>query len=150
MHVEPIINSVRAALLDHSRFAGDDEAVAAATAHLVDALGPALRVAANDIAEQAAGEVRAQRPDCTVDVVLVDGDPSLRVTDTPAAATDSEADEEFDARISLRLPPTLKATIEDVAGATGESVNSWVVEAVGQHARRGRRRNRKFDQSFDL
>lgn len=150
MHVQPIVNTIQAALLDQGRFAGDDETIAAAIGHLTEALAPALRIAAIELAEQAAGEVRAQRPDCTVDVILLDGDPTLRVTDAPAAAGDRTADEEFDARITLRLPPTLKATIEGAAGDSGESVNTWVVEAVGQHARRKRRRNRKYDQSFDL
>ena len=31
-----------------------------------------------------------------------------------------------------------------------DHLECWVVEAVGQHARRKRRRNRKFDQTFDL
>lgn len=150
VHVQPVVNTIQAALLDQGRFAGDDEATAAAIAHLTEALGPALRIAAIELAEQAAGEVRAQRPDCSVDVILLDGDPTLRVTDAPTAAGDRAADEEFDARITLRLPPTLKASIEDAAGISGESVNAWVVEALGQNARRNRGGNRKFDQSFDL
>lgn len=150
MHIQPVVNSIQAALHDQARFAGDDDAVATAVGHLIEALAPALRMAATELAEQAAGEVRAQRPDCAVDVVLVDGDPTLRVTDAPTSNEDGTPDEEFDARISLRLPPTLKTTIEQAAGQEGESVNTWVVEAVGQYARRNRRRTRRFDQSFDL
>lgn len=150
MHIQPVVNTVRAALLDQARLAGDDEAVAAAIGHLTDALGPALRVAAIDLAEQVACEVRAQRPDCTVDVLLVDGDPTLRVTDATGSPDDRPTDEEYDARITLRLPPTLKATIEEAAGSAGESVNSWVVEALGKNARRNRRRGRTYDQGFDL
>ena len=85
-----------------------------------------------------------------MDVILVDGDPSLRVTDAPSSADDRPGAEEFDARITLRLPPSLKTTIEEAAGSAGESVNTWVVEALGQNTRRNRRRNRKYDQSFDL
>ena len=103
-----------------------------------------------ELAEQAASEVRAQRPDCTVDVVLVDGDPSLRVSDAQRSGDDQTSDEDFNARISLRLPPTLKTTIEETAHAVGESVNTWVVEAVGQHAKRNRRPGRRFNQGFDL
>jgi hypothetical protein len=150
VHVQPIVNTIQAALLDQGRFAGDDESITAAVSHLTEALGPALRIAAIELAEQAAGEVRAQRPDCSVDVVLLDGDPTLRVTDAPSSADDRTGDEEFDARITLRLPPTLKATIEETAGNSGESVNAWVVEALGQNARRNRRGNRRYDQSFDL
>lgn len=150
MHVQPVVNSVRAALLDQARLAGDDEAVAAAIEHLTDALGPSLRLAAIELAEQAATEVRAQRHDCTVDVVMLDGEPTLRVTDAAATPGDRSDDEELAARITLRLPPTLKATIEEAAGGAGESVNSWVVEALGRTARRGRRRTRTYDEAFDL
>lgn len=150
VHVQPVVNSVRAALLDQVKLAADDEAVAAAIGYLTDALAPALRLAAIDLAEQAAGEVRAQRPDCTVDVVLIDGDPALRVTDASPASDDRTPEEEFDARITLRLPPSLKSMIEDAAVSAGDSVNSWVVDALGKTAQRGRRSTRRYDQAFDL
>jgi uncharacterized protein (DUF1778 family) len=150
MHVEPVLNSLTAALLSNSGVAAADPTVEAAVSQLIDSLGPALRVAAMELAEQAASEVRAQLPEHTVDVVLSDGDPSLRVTDHQTAATDRPASEEFDARISLRLPPSLKELIEDAANTTGESVNAWVVEALGKRARRVRPGSRNVTQGFDL
>ena len=66
--------------------AGGDVAVEEALDHLVAALGPAIRQAAMDLAEQAAVEVRAQLPDRSVDLVLADGDPSLRIAETADAS----------------------------------------------------------------
>ena len=91
----------------------------------------------------------AQLPDHSVDVLIVDGDPSLRVSDARAPSERPPA-EEFDARITLRLPPTLKQWIEDAAGDDGESVNGWVVEALSKRARRSGVPGSKVTQSFDL
>ena len=82
MQVQPIINAVQAALAAQGSLAGGDVAVEEALDHLVAALGPAIRQAAMDLAEQAAVEVRAQLPDRSVDLVLADGDPSLRIAET--------------------------------------------------------------------
>ena len=150
MHIEPIITSIQAALRSHGGMAGSDTTVEAAIGQLVDALGPALRGAALQLAEQAATEVRAQLPEHSVDVVLADGDPTLRISDGHMTSADRTASEEFDARISLRLPPSLKQLIEDAAGNTGDSVNAWVVEALGKRARTTRRGSKNYTQSFDL
>lgn len=150
MHVQPIVNTVRAALLDQARLAGADDAVAAAIEQLTDALDPALRLAAIELAEQAAGEVRAQRPEWPVDVVLLDGDPTLRITDMAASPDDRPTDEEFAARMTIRLPPTLKSTIEEAAGNAGDSVNTWVVDTLARNTRRARRGPRTRREGFDL
>jgi hypothetical protein len=132
VQLQPIINSVEAALAAQGPLAGGDPAVEEAIDHVVRAARPALRQAAMELAEQAAAEVRAQLPDRTVDVVLVDGDPSLRITDAPAAAEPST--EDLDARITLRITPTLKALIEDAAEAAGASVNGWVLDSLSKRA----------------
>ena len=150
MHVQPVINSLRAALLTNSGISSTDPTIEAAVGHLVESLGPALRVAALDLAEQAAGEVRAQLPEHTVDIVLADGDPALRISEGKTGSTSRAAAEDFDARITLRLPPSLKDLIEDAAGMTGESVNAWVVEALGKRARGSRRVDKSYNQTFDL
>ena len=132
MQLQPIINSVEAALAAQGPLAGGDPAVEEAIDHVVRAARPALRQAALELAEQVAAEVRAQLPDRTVDVVLVDGDPSLRITDAPA--TTEPSTEDLDARITLRITPTLKALIEDAAEAAGASVNGWVLDSLSKRA----------------
>jgi hypothetical protein len=149
VHVQPVITTLQGALLNAGALAGGDPAVEAAVNQLVEALTPAVRQAALQLAEQAAGEVSAQLVDRTVEVVVVDGDPTLRVTDAPAAAT-SESAEDFDARITLRLPPSLKQLVEDAADAGGESVNTWVVDALGKRARRRAGAGSRVSSTFDL
>ena len=118
--------------------------------HLVAALGPAIRQAAMDLAEQAACEVRAQLPDRTVDLVLSDGDPSLRIAEA-AVPTEPNSSEELDARITLRVAPSLKSLIEDAAEAAGASVNSWVLDALSRRARKPHQgQGFRMTHSFDL
>ncbi len=62
MQVQPIVNSVQAALAAQGSLAGGDAAVEDALDHLVTALAPAIRQAAMDLAEQAACEVRFSCP----------------------------------------------------------------------------------------
>ena len=121
-----------------------------AISQVLDALGPALRVAAIELAEQAAGEVRAQLPEHMVDVVLADGDPTLRISEGATTPAEKPPLEDLDARITLRLPPSLKELIERAADSTGESINAWVVEALGKRARTSRKPGQHYSQSFDL
>ena len=150
MQVQPIINSVHAALVAQGSLAGGDAAVDEALDHLVTALTPAIRQAAMDLAEQAACEVRAQLPDRTVDLVLADGDPSLRIAEAVVSSDPGPA-EELDARITLRIPPSLKVLIEEAAETTGASVNSWVLDTLSRRARTPQRGHGfRMTHSFDL
>jgi hypothetical protein len=150
MQIQPIINSVQAALAGQGSLAGGDVAVEEALDHLVAALSPAIRQAAMDLAEQAACEVRAQLPDRTVDLVLVDGDPSLRIAEA-AIPTESAPTEDLDARITLRIPPSLKSLIENAADTSGASVNSWVLDAVSRRAHKpDAAHGFRMTHSFDL
>ncbi len=150
MQVQPIINAVQAALAGQGSLAGGDAAVEEALDHLVAALGPVIRQAAMDLAEQAACEVRAQLPDRTVDLVLADGDPSLRIAEA-AVSTEPSPAEDLDARITLRVTPSLKTLIEDAAETAGASVNSWVLDALSRRARKPEHGHGfRMTHSFDL
>lgn len=149
MHVQPVLNGLRAALANQASLAGGDPAVDSAAAALIDALGPALHLAAFELAQQAAAELGAQLSDRTVEVVVADGDPALRVTEVGAPASETVG-EDFDARITLRLPPSLKNLIENSATLDGDSVNAWVVDALAKRANRGTGKGRKMTDSFDL
>ena len=48
------------------------------------------------------------------------------------APTPSAADETLAARITLRLPEGLKATIEIAAAREGVSVNTWLIRALAR------------------
>lgn len=128
--------------------AGGDPDVEAAARAILSALEPAVRQLAYDLAEQAAAEVAAQLPGHQIDVVLVSGEPTLRVRPTEAGAAASSG-ESLDARITLRLPPTLKELVEAAADAKGESVNSWLVRTVSSSAGEGRRRSRRITGTIE-
>jgi predicted HicB family RNase H-like nuclease len=145
-----MINHVQATLAGQASLAGDDPAVEAAVQQLVEALDPALRLVAMELAQQAAAEIGAQLTDRSVEVILSNGDPELRVVETRADGPQVAPDEEFDARITLRLPPSLKRVIEDSATIDGESVNAWVVEALSKRAKRNEPKGRRVTDAFDL
>ncbi|MGH8875068.1 MAG: hypothetical protein ACRDVM_07440, partial [Acidimicrobiia bacterium] len=66
MQVISVLNQLESAVGAQVSLAGGDAGLEAATNALLAALGPALRQAALDLAQQAAEEVRAQLPDRTV------------------------------------------------------------------------------------
>jgi predicted HicB family RNase H-like nuclease len=124
-----------AALSQQLAMAGDP-AVEAAGRALQATLAPATRQLAMELAEQAANEVAAQLPDHEVDVVLREGEPSLVVRVPAERAGAHTSDEDLQARITLRLPPSLKAMIEESAGDMGDSVNSFVLKTLSARAAR--------------
>jgi len=149
MQLDPVLSALQAGLNQQMRLATDDPQIEAAGAQLIDTLGPALRNAAIELAQQAATEIDAQLPDHSVSVVLSGGDVELRVDETDGSSSRS-IDEELDARITLRLPPSLKQTIEKFATVDGESVNTWVVDALSKRANRDGSTGRRVTEEFDL
>lgn len=153
MRVEPVITSLQARLRELSSLASSDPAVDEAVDLLVDALRPAVTAALNELAEQVAVEVGAQLDDHVVEVLLVGGDPTLRVAEKRSGGGTSApaADEDFDARITVRLPPSLKEIVEQAASKHGASVNGWVVDVLDKRAKQsGTRSQKHVTESFDL
>jgi hypothetical protein len=118
---------------------GDPE-LASLGAELLEVLRPAIKQTLMDVVEMAAQEVNGQLVGHRVDIRLVEGDPEL-VVDTddsrippppppfaPGDTTDTEA------RITLRLPGYLKEVIAEAAGVAGDSVNSFVIDALRSRA----------------
>ncbi len=65
-----------------------------------------------------------------------------RAIEVPAGGGGAPAGDNDDggtARITLRLPESLKLRIEEVAGRTGVSVNSWLVRTVADSLDPGER-----------
>jgi len=126
-----------------------DPAVEAAGRALLAASQPALRGLALDLAEQAAAEVRAQLPGQAVDVILEDGEPSLRVRPEEGQRGPAAGDEGTDARITLRLSPRLKEVVEGEAAARGESLNAWLVKTLSAHSARHHQRGRRVEGTIE-
>lgn len=140
MNTEAIVAKLEDRLASQARLVTDDPNVERTMEALLDTLGPALRQAVMDLAEQAAIEVGAQLTGAKVEVVLADGEPSLVVRHEGPEATFSS--EDLAARLTVRLPSALKAAVEEAAGDEGDSINSFVIKALAGGATRTRRGRR--------
>jgi hypothetical protein len=110
-----------------------DESTARAAELLSVALESALGRRLLEALGEAALELNAQLEDGRVEVRFAGGDPELvLVRDEPEAVVES-ADEAFTARITLRLPESLKARLDTAAAQHGVSVNTWLVQALQRH-----------------
>lgn len=137
------------ASLDHQlTLAGGQAALGIDGGALFAAMEPALRQLGMTIAEQAAAEVRAQLPDHDVEITVADGDPSIRVRPTDGGA--STPLDDLDARLTLRLPETLKRLVEEEAGDVGDSVNTWVIRTLSSRAGRRRHHSHGGSQSGEF
>lgn len=162
MDITPYVESLRHDLAAAAE-AGGDEARAAAE-RLALALDPAVRLALMDALSQAAAEITNELPAGSVDVRLKGREPQFVVdvptmpiaAPTPPAppapprpedaddATDVDEDDSI-ARITLRIPESLKYKAEELAAKSGHSLNSWIVNVV-----RGATRDRAVNVDIDL
>jgi hypothetical protein len=109
-----------------------DERVAQVARRLGDVLGSNLRLKLLDLVSQAAVEVSSKLPSGHVEVRLAGQEPELVFVDAPEEA--APVGEELSARISLRLPESLKLAVERAADREGVSTNAWLVRAIARAA----------------
>lgn len=110
---------------------GDDQTRAAAERVLQAIRGSAgLRLL--DALGEASMELNAQLPSGHVEVRLAGQDPALVYVGEEEALPEPASDDGLTSRITLRLPETLKASIEAAAAREGVSVNSWLVRALSR------------------
>jgi hypothetical protein len=131
MQVEGYVQALRG---DLARVAAvGDESAARAAELLAVALESSLGRRLQEALAEAALELSAQLEHGRVEVRVAGGDPELVYVDSDAAPRAVEpADEVFSARITLRLPESLKSRLEAAAAANGVSVNTWVVQTVNR------------------
>jgi hypothetical protein len=82
---------------------------------------------------EAALELNAQLEDGRVEVRFAGGDPELVYVRDEEAPAAEPVDEAYTARITLRLPESLKARLEAAAARDGVSVNTWLVQMLTRH-----------------
>lgn len=109
-----------------------DEQTARAAELLAVALEPALGRRLQEALAEAALELSAQLPHGSVEVRVAGGDPELIYVEGAEQHAAEAAEEAFAARITLRLPESLKSRLEAAAAAAGVSVNTWLVQALGR------------------
>ena len=128
MNITIVIDSLKDDLAGTAEIG--DERVAAIARRLTDMLGSSLRLRLLELLSQAALEVSAKLPSGHVEVRLAGQEPELVFVEE--AAEPGAAPEELSARITLRLPESLKGTIEEAASREGVSVNTWLVRAIAR------------------
>jgi hypothetical protein len=133
MHLDHAFIEIESAVDNQVRIGAPE--LTEVAAELMLALRPALERTFIRIVEEAATEVSAQLIGQRVDVRLDDGAPTLIVSED--RKTRSSDPEELEARVTLRLPSSLKSLIEESATTSGDSINTWVVDAL--RTRAGRR-----------
>lgn len=107
---------------------------------LADTIEPAVRLAVTDALSAMAAEITAAWDGGLVDIRLRGRDPEVVIVPAPDPEPEEQADDraaegEADddgsmARISLRLPESVKSRAEAAAAAAGVSLNAWLVRAV--------------------
>ena len=129
MQLEPHVEALRAELASLASLG--DENVAAASERLSQALGSALALRLLEILSEAGLEVSSQLPSGHVELRLAGQEPSLVYVEAEDSAAPT-AEDGLSARITLRLPESLKASLEAAASREGVSVNSWIIKALAR------------------
>jgi len=144
MDLSPYLASVREGVKNAAALADDN------TQQVAQRLGTAIdsstRLALIQALSDAASTISADLAPASVDVRIVGGEPEFAVSVptpsaepmmiTPTADEAAEPDEpEIDedepiARISLRLPTSVKSKVDEMADADGISTNAWLQRAI--------------------
>ena len=136
MDITPYVESLRRDLVAAAEAGGDD--IKQAAERLLLALDPAARLALMEAVSQAAAEITAELPNAGVDVrlngreldfIVHQSGPPAAPTPPPPPAPE-EVDEGGMARITLRIPESVKARAEEKAAKAGDSLNTWLVKVV--------------------
>jgi hypothetical protein len=136
MDITPYVDRLREHL---AQSASADDQLREAADRLSLALDASMRLALMEALSQAAAEITTEMRDGSVDVRLngrdlefVVAEASPAPTAQPAGPADAEEDEDdgATARITLRLPESIKARAEELATKGGNSLNTWIVNVL--------------------
>ena len=131
MQTAPFIESLQADLRDLAALG--DENIAQAADRLATAIKSSAGLRLLDALSEAALEISAQLPFGHVDIRVAGQDPQfVFVREEEAEPAPTPADDGLTARITLRLPESLKTSIEAAAAAEGVSVNNWLVKTLAR------------------
>jgi len=144
MDITPYVDSLKRDLLAAAEGAGDEARQVAE--RLSYAIDPAARLALMEAISQAAAEITAELPNGGVDVRLdgrdldfvVHAPNTLPQPPAPPSPPSFEEDEDGGlARITLRIPESVKTKAEEMAAKSGQSLNTWLVNVVRAATREG-------------
>ena len=107
-----------------------DESTARAAELLAVALESSFGRRLQEALAEAALELSGQLEEGRVEVRVAGGDPELVYVNEAMPLPTEATDEASTARITLRLPESLKSRLEAAAAASGLSLNTWLVQAL--------------------
>jgi len=152
MDLNPYLDSVRHGVAQAAALA--DEHTQGVAQRLGSAVESATRLALIQALSDAAGAISAELAPTSVDLRMAGSEPEFVVTVPPlgseptllmpapeapgdpghdealTSGADPVDDEEPVARISLRLPSSVKARVDEMADRDGISTNAWLIRAV--------------------
>jgi len=140
MDITQFVDELRRDLQVAAQSGGED--IRAAAERLTGALDSSVRLTLMDALSQAASEITNELQGTSVEVRLKGREPIFVVAgaamEAPTATQESgESAEDFEfgddetvARITLRIPESLKARAEELAAKRGQSLNTWLVNAT--------------------
>jgi hypothetical protein len=127
MQIDGTIQALREDLV---RFAAlGDESTSRAAELLSVAIESSLGRRIQDSLAEAALELNEQLESSHVELRVAGHDLQLVLVREDDAVPE-QADEAFSARVTLRLPESLKQRVESAAAREGASVNTWLVQAL--------------------
>src|SRR6266571_1393636 len=135
MQIDGIIQALREDLVRISALG--DESTSRAAELLSVAIESSLGRRLQDALAEAALELNDQLDSSHVELRVAGHDLQLVLVREDGTVPEP-ADEAFSARITLRLPESLKQRVESAAAREGASVNTWLVQAL-QRALESRR-----------
>jgi hypothetical protein len=138
MDITSYVDSLRRDLTAAAEAGGPE--VRAAAERLGLALEPATRLALMEAISQAAAEITAEMADGSVDVRLNGREldfvlaapmtPPAPPSPPPPPPVEETEEEGTVARITLRIPESVKTRAEELAARSGHSLNTWLVNVV--------------------
>jgi hypothetical protein len=129
METSQFIDGLQSDLRELAQLGGDE--LVQAAQRLEGAVRQSATLRLIDALTQVALEVSSQLPNGHLDVRLAGQDPELVYVEEEGEEPQAQtAEDGLTARITLRLPDSLKVALEKVAEAEGVSVNTWLVRAL--------------------
>src|SRR6476620_11830422 len=146
MNLDHYVETVRSGVTNAAALA--DEQTQSLAARLGATIDSSTRLALIEALSDAAGVITAElapgsvelrmagnEPQFVVQSAVPSGEPTLLVpqqelADEPTESFGEPAEDEPLARISLRLPASVKARVDELADEAGISTNAWLVRAI--------------------
>ena len=127
MQIDGIIQALREDLVRVAALG--DESTSRAADLLSVAIEASMGRRIQDVLAEAALELNDQLDSAHVELRVAGHDLQLVLVREDGTVPE-QADEAFSARITLRLPESLKQRVETAAAREGASVNTWLVQAL--------------------